>query len=112
MKKTQSALLPPALTTEMVKLGNQFSRLRLAHKVTQTDAALRAGISRNTAYRIESGDAGVAVGQLLRYMKAIAPSLTFKELINESSVELLALSAREKTRRTRSAWEILFKDGP
>ena len=82
----------------MVRL---LARLRVARKVKQADAALRAGLSRNTAYRLEKGDPGIAVGQVLRYLEAIAPDSTLLDLLAERQPELLALAAREKTQRVR-----------
>lgn len=64
-------------------------------------AALRAGISRNTAYRIERGDPGVALGQLLRYIDAIVPGCTLLDLLMETDPALAALQARETRKRVR-----------
>jgi hypothetical protein len=65
------------------------------------DAALRAGLSRNTAYRLEKGEPGIAIGQVLRYLHAISPNSTLLDLLTEKDPALLALSAREKTQRVR-----------
>jgi hypothetical protein len=73
----------------------------LARQVKQADAALRAGLSRNTAYRLEKGEPGIALGQVLRYLQAISPGSTLLELLSEKDPALLALSAREKTQRVR-----------
>jgi hypothetical protein len=62
---------------------------------------LRAGISRNTAYRLEHGDPGLALGQVFRYLDAIAPGMTLAGLLSESDPALAALNLREKTRRVR-----------
>lgn len=102
MKQLQSALLSPSLSHELTKIGGQLGRLRHAYQVTQREAALRAGISRNTAYRIECGDAGVAIGQILRYLDAISPGTTIQDLLNETSEKLLALRRRETTKRART----------
>ena len=101
MKVRQSAVLSTHLAKEVVHLGQLLARLRHARKVKQADAALRAGISRNTAYRIEKGDAGLAIGQVLRYLEAIAPGTTLAGLLNESDPSLSALQARESTKRVR-----------
>ncbi|QUN32820.1 helix-turn-helix transcriptional regulator (plasmid) [Cupriavidus sp. KK10] len=45
-----------------------LARLRQARHIKQADAAVRAGLSRNTAYRIEKGDPGLAFGQMLEYL--------------------------------------------
>ena len=101
MKVTQSAMLSERQLGECARLGNLLARLRMARKVKQADAALRAGLSRNTAYRLEKGDPGVAIGQVLRYLEAIAPGSTLQGLLSEQDPALLALSAREQTRRVR-----------
>jgi transcriptional regulator with XRE-family HTH domain len=75
--------------------------LRIARGMKQDQAALRAGLSRNTAYRLEKGDPGVAVGQILRYLDAIAPGKTLLELLTETDPALVALNAKEKRRRAR-----------
>lgn len=101
MKVRQSAVLSAHLAHEIVHLGQLLARLRHARKVKQADAALRAGLSRNTAYRIEKGDAGLAIGQVLRYLEAIAPGTTLAGLLMESDPALTALQARESTKRVR-----------
>jgi transcriptional regulator with XRE-family HTH domain len=101
MKVTQSALLSSNLTAEAQKLGAAVARLRIARGMKQDQVALRAGMSRNTAYRLEKGDPGIAVGQILRYLDAITPGKTLLELLTETDPALAALAAREKRRRAR-----------
>jgi len=101
MKINQSAVLPSHLLVECLRLGQLLARLRVARRVKQTDAALRSGLSRNTVYRLEKGDPGVAIGQVLRYLEAIAPGSTLLDLLSEEDPSLITLSAREKTRRVR-----------
>ena len=101
MKITQSAILNSSLAAEAQKLGAAVARLRIARGVKQDQAALRAGVSRNTAYRLEKGDPGIAVGQILRYLDAIAPGKTLLELLTETDPALAALGAKEKRRRAR-----------
>jgi transcriptional regulator with XRE-family HTH domain len=101
MKVTQSAMISPHQREECARLGALLARLRIARKVKQTDAALRAGLSRNTVYRLEKGDPGLALGQVLRYLEAIAPGRTLLDLLAENDPALLTLEAREKTRRVR-----------
>lgn len=101
MKITQSAALSPSLASEAKRLGTALARLRIARGMKQDQAALRAGLSRNTAYRMEKGDPGVAMGQVLRYLDAIVPGKTLLELLAETDPALAALGAREQRRRAR-----------
>lgn len=101
MKVTQSAVLDPARAAEAKQLGGALARLRIARGVKQDQAALRAGLSRNTAYRMEKGDPGIAVGQILRYLDAIVPGKTLLELLAETDPALAALSVKEQRRRAR-----------
>lgn len=101
MKVRQSAVLSTHLAQEVVHLGQLLARLRHARNLKQADAALRAGLSRNTAYRIEKGDPGLAIGQVLRYLEAIAPGATLIGLLLESDPALASLQARESTKRVR-----------
>ncbi|MGH7105543.1 MAG: helix-turn-helix domain-containing protein [Acetobacteraceae bacterium] len=101
MKITQSAALTTSLISEANKLGAALSRLRIARGMKQDQAALRAGLSRNTAYRLEKGDPGVAIGQILRYLDAIVPGKTLLELLSETDPALATLGAQERRRRAR-----------
>src|SRR4051812_29519570 len=101
MKINQSAILNSSLAAQAQKLGAAVARLRIARGMKQDQAALRAGVSRNTAYRLEKGDPGVAVGQILRYLDAIAPGKTLLELLTETDPALAVLGAKEKRRRAR-----------
>jgi transcriptional regulator with XRE-family HTH domain len=101
MKVTQSALLNSSQAAEVKKLGATLARLRIARGMKQDQAALRAGLSRNTAYRLEKGDPGIAMGQVLRYLEAIVPGKTLLELLSETDPALAALSVKEQRRRVR-----------
>jgi DNA-binding XRE family transcriptional regulator len=101
MKVTQSALLNPDQATQAKKLGAALARLRIARSIKQDQAAVRAGVSRNTAYRLEKGDPGIAIGQILRYLEAIVPGKTLLELLSETDPALAALTAKEQRRRAR-----------
>jgi transcriptional regulator with XRE-family HTH domain len=101
MKVSQSTMLSARQLDECARLGRQLARLRIARKIKQTDAALRSGLSRNTVYRLEKGDPGLAFGQVLRYLEAIAPGSTLLDLLSETDPALLSLQAREQTRRVR-----------
>ncbi len=94
--------MTPELAKEAENLGMLMARLRHARRVKQQEAALRAGMSRNSAYRLEKGDPGLAIGQILRYLEAIAPGTTLLELLSQSDPALEILGRREKKRRVRN----------
>jgi transcriptional regulator with XRE-family HTH domain len=87
------------LIIETQHLGRLLTQLRLARKVKQSDASLNSGVSRSTIYRIEKGDPGVALGQLLRYLKAIAPGSTLQDLLSAADPTLQ--SPADKRHRVR-----------
>lgn len=101
MKVSQSAILSDELKQQAKHIGASIARLRIARKVKQDVAAVRAGLSRNTAYRLESGDPGVSIGHLLRYLDVIAPGMTMQELLSQTDPSLSVLDLRERTHRVR-----------
>jgi transcriptional regulator with XRE-family HTH domain len=101
MKLAPSSLLSPGVAAQLKDLGASLARLRIARGIKQEEAAARAGLSRNTAYRLEKGDPGIAIGHILRYLDAIVPGKTLHELQSQSDPALAALSAREQRRRAR-----------
>jgi len=101
MRVDQSAALPAPLAQQAAQVGEALLRLRQARRVKQTEAALRAGISRATAQRLERGDPGVALGIALRYLDAIAPGLTLLKLLSGEDPSLAAMDQRLRARRVR-----------
>ena len=101
MKSRAAAALPPTRAAETVLLGHVLARLRLARNIKQDTAAVRAGLSRNTAYRLEKGDPGIAIGHLLRYLEAIAPGKSLVDLLSENDPALLSLQEKERRHRVR-----------
>lgn len=101
MKVAQNRALPADRLAEIALVGTRLARLRIARHMTQADAAVRAGLSRNTAYRIEKGDAGLAIGQVLRYLEAIAPGKSLLALLQEDDPAIAVLEASERRQRTR-----------
>ncbi len=102
MKYKESPLLTPQHLAEAVALGAQLARIRHARKVRQSDAAARAGLSRSTAVLIEKGDPGRTLGQIFRYLEAIAPGVTLLALLQETDPALAALAQAEATQRVRA----------
>ena len=99
-KKKPPPILPPELLAEAEKIGARLARLRIARHISQTDAALRAGFSRNTAYRF------LGVGRSGR-LATLDNALTAKEMFNLSEREAAAAIAHvcEKVREWKTHFE-------
>jgi len=102
MKIQQKTALPDSLATQLNELGKLLTRLRTARRMTQSAAAERVGVSRNTLSRIENGDPSIAVGQIVRYLDALGRMDLIERLVADASDPAVTqLEAREKTRRAR-----------
>lgn len=101
MRYDEAAALSEPLRLQAQQLGERLARLRKARKLRQSDAATRAGMSRVTAGRLERGDPRQSVGQVLRYLDAIAPGSDLLSLLQQTDPALLALQNEEATRRVR-----------
>ncbi len=86
---------------ETEAIGSKLARLRRARKVRQMDAAARAGLARSTAVLIEKGDPSRTLGQICRYLEAIAPGLSLPDLLQETDPSLVTLKLAEATQRVR-----------
>lgn len=102
MKKSETRLLTQDECDEAKQLGVRIARLRLARNLLQSEVAVRAGLSRPTATRIEAGDPGRTVGQILRYLGVIAPGMSLRQLLEGVDPSLIALAEREKRQRARA----------
>ena len=101
MRVDQQLALSSKQLNESTSLAEQLVNLRLARRVRQGEAAIRAGLSRTTAQRIEKGDPGVAIGALLRYLDAIAPGMTLLQLLSGNDPAIAALERRSRPQRVR-----------
>ncbi len=100
MKRSQNTAMPASLIEDLKFIGERIARMRKARNLLQAEAAVRANISRETASRIEHGDAAVAIGQVTRYLDAIVPGASFAAIFqNDPAVSMLEQS--EKRQRAR-----------
>ena len=67
-------------------LGDRIGLARRRRKLTTTAVALRAGISRTSVYKVESGDAGATLGTYLRVLAAIGLDGDFNALAADDKV--------------------------
>jgi len=107
MKRIQQDLLPLELSRQLSDLGYALAQSRIARKIPQSEVAIRANISRNTVSRIENGDAGVAIGQILRYLDVVRPGATIADVMMK---EDNAVQAAESLRRPRRARPLSDKE--
>lgn len=105
MKRDERQLMTSEQVAQARLVGERIARLRHARNMLQSEAAVRAGISRPTATLIEAGDPGRTLSQLLRYMQAIAPGMTLLQLLQGEDPSLVALAERERRQRVRSLSE-------
>jgi transcriptional regulator with XRE-family HTH domain len=68
-KKTAELL--PRIQKILLELGENIRLARLRRKLSTTQVAERAGISRSTLVKIEQGYAGVGIGQYLNVLKVL-----------------------------------------
>jgi transcriptional regulator with XRE-family HTH domain len=101
MKTRQAAAVPDEIALQFRDFGARLARLRIARHMRQEEAAIRAGFSRSTAVAIEKGAPSVAIGQVFRYLEAIAPGKTLDKLLNETDSAVLLLAASEQRQRAR-----------
>lgn len=101
MKKAQNIAMPSHLAQALQGMGEYIARMRKARRILQAEAAVRANISRETASRIENGDAAVAIGQIVRYLDVIAPGVNLARLYETKDAALAMLESAEKRQRAR-----------
>ncbi len=103
MKKPQNVAMPPLLAEQLRDMGVRIARMRKARSLLQVEVAIRANISRETASRIENGDASVAIGQVVRYFNVIAPGTALTKLdMPDSALAMLESSEQRKRARKPS----------
>ncbi|WP_228151644.1 helix-turn-helix domain-containing protein [Pseudazoarcus pumilus] len=105
MKKVESKLLNDKQLAQTRELGESLHRLRIARRIKQSEAAVRAGMSRPTVRKIEQGDPGRTLGQLIRYLGVIAPGMTLQQLLQGKDPSVIFLEESERRRRVRDLTE-------
>ena len=63
--------IPPAVNRNLIAMGEQIKLARMRRKYSMNLIAERAGISRATLWKVEKGDAGVAIGIYAKVLAAI-----------------------------------------
>ncbi|RJT43570.1 helix-turn-helix domain-containing protein [Rahnella woolbedingensis] len=110
MKRSQTLLISDDILQQLHSLGRLLAEGRIARRMTQSEAAVRANLGRNTVSRIENGDSGVAIGQILRYLDAIRPGQTLSSLLNVEDNVVNAMNENFRPKRARVLSEKELKD--
>ncbi|MFA9286340.1 MULTISPECIES: helix-turn-helix transcriptional regulator [unclassified Comamonas] len=86
---------------EAAMLGKKLHALRMAMRITQAEAAARAGLSRSTAVLIEAGDESRTLSQLLRYLDALSPRTSLLALLTDDIAAVKNMQADSLGKRVR-----------
>ena len=94
----------PSLSVEtaLKELGENLKTARLRRRLPQNQVAERAGISLNTLSKIESGNPGVAIGNVAAAIQAIGLDVALLSKIASPDNDLGGISM-EKERLPRRA---------
>lgn len=103
MKYDETAILSPKQIKEAQLIGSRIADLRHAYGATQSDAAARAALSRSTAVLIEKGDPSRTLGQIMRYVHAIAPGVTLAMIVEGNLPALAVHREKNSTKRVRKS---------
>ena len=101
MKYDETHRTPKQRLDEAAGVGLKLALLRKAKKMTQAEAAARAGVSRSTAVLIESGDPSRTLAQVLRYLDAISSSTSLMSLLSGDVPALRIAQAEVVPKRIR-----------
>ncbi|MCW2106473.1 UNVERIFIED_ORG: transcriptional regulator with XRE-family HTH domain [Rahnella aquatilis] len=110
MKRSQSLLVSENLLQQLREMGRLLAESRIARKMTQSEAAVRANLGRNTVSRIENGNTSVAIGQILRYLDAIRPGVTLADLLSGEDNVVHSMNEKIRPQRARALSERELKD--
>ncbi|PKE29228.1 hypothetical protein CWS43_17535 [Rahnella sp. AA] len=110
MKRSQSLLISDDISQQLLSIGSRLAKGRIARRMTQSEVAVRANLGRNTVSRIENGDSGVAIGQILRYLDVIRPGQTLAGLLNSEDKVVSVMNQKIQPKRARKLSERELKD--
>jgi DNA-binding XRE family transcriptional regulator len=99
MKYDESLRTPQTRLKEAAQIGAHLRTLRMAHGMTQSETAARAGVSRSTAVLLEKGDESRTLSQVLRYLHAMEPELTLAGLLTGQSAAVRVFNAPPRVHR-------------
>jgi len=101
--KTRQSPLFPTLERRLTALGERLRLARMRRKFSAETVAARAGVSRMTLYRIESGDQVVALGSYARVLAVLQLDPDLEKLAQDDALgrrlQDLGIPARRRAPR-------------
>lgn len=98
--------IDPQLSDDLIlrELGTRITSARVGHNLTQADLAEKAGVSKRTVERLESGEVATQLSGFLRVCRALGLVDRFDALVAEagpSPMDQLKLQGRKRQRASR-----------
>lgn len=92
------------LTEEAIlrEMGERLAHARLEHDLTQADLAEKAGVSKRTIERLESGEVATQLSGFLRVCRALGLLERFETLLPEAAPGPMARLKQRGRRRQRA----------
>jgi DNA-binding XRE family transcriptional regulator len=91
--------VPPPVRRAMKQTAEAVETWRKLRGLTQTQLADRAGVGRRTIIRLESGDGGVTIENLLRVLRALGLLDTLPQALDPYESDIGRLRADEQLPR-------------
>ena len=103
--------ITPQLTDEGVlqQLGERLTGIRLDQRLTQAALAERAGVSKRTVERLESGEVATQLSGFLRVCRALGVLDRFETLLPEPTISPMAQLKMQGHQRQRQRYRAAKK---
>ena len=97
---TKSSPTPILVQSKLIELGERLARARRARELSQIDLARLSDVGVSTVASLEGGYAGVALGNLLKVMKALdLLEQVDSWLLTEMDEAIVSLGVRSASRK-------------
>ena len=90
---------PPPIRRALAHVADDLTRWRKLRGLTQAQLADRAGVSRDTIARLEGGEGGVSLENLLRILRALGILDSLPKALDPHETDLGRLRADEQLPR-------------
>ncbi|HEY7952414.1 MAG TPA: helix-turn-helix transcriptional regulator [Solirubrobacteraceae bacterium] len=88
--------MPPPVRRALVHVAEDVAVWRKLRGLTQAQLADRAGVSRDTLVRLEGGDGGVSVENLLRVLRALGVLDSIPAALDPYATDIGRLRSEER----------------